>query len=104
MTVTNTPSSSIGRTSLASPGDATPSGGPEMAIARIFSEVFSLNHVGVDEEFFELGGDSLLVVVMSVRVSEWTGMDIPAFFLTEHGSPRQIANLLTTIPAVSIVD
>jgi acyl carrier protein len=44
----------------------------ELRLSRIWSEVLALDSVGRDENFFELGGDSMLatMVVMSAR-REW---------------------------------
>jgi thioesterase domain-containing protein/acyl carrier protein len=66
----------------------------ETLVANIFAEVFGLDHVGADEDFFELGGDSLLAEVLSTLVSERTGCPFQLSSLLEYGSPRRIAGLL----------
>jgi len=105
MTITNTHSSLIRRMSLALPAPyAAPSGEPESTLTRIFAEVFNLDHVGMDDEFFDLGGDSLLAEVLSMRVSEWTGKEFPPSLLTEYGSARQISSWLKSLSEASIVD
>ena len=73
-----------------------PVGELESQIAMLFAEVFSLDHVGVNDDFYELGGDSLLAEVLSLAISERAGhrLEIPSLF--KHGSPRQIAALLKT--------
>ena len=73
-----------------------PSGACEVAIAQIFAEVFGLDQVGSDDEFFDLGGDSLLAEVLSMRVSESTGRDFPPSSLFEYNSPKLIAKWLET--------
>ena len=105
MTATNTHSSLIKHMGLALPDShAAPSGEPETTIMRIFAEVLSLDHVGMDDEFLDLGGDSLLAEVLSARVSELTGKEFPPPLLTEYGSPRQIASWLRTPSEASFID
>ena len=79
----------------------------ETLIATIFAEVFGLDHVHADDDFFELGGDSLLAEVFSTLVSERTGYPFQLSSLLEYGSPTRIATLLrakadeTTFPATA---
>jgi thioesterase domain-containing protein len=71
-----------------------PAGELEALIAATFAEVFELDQVGAQDEFFDVGGDSLLGEVLSQRISERTGHDFQISALIEHGSPRQIATFL----------
>lgn len=71
-----------------------PAGQLEELIAGVFAEVFELDRVGANDEFFDVGGDSLLGEVLSEQISERTGRDFQISALIEHGSPRQIAQLL----------
>jgi acyl carrier protein len=66
----------------------------ELLLAKIFAEVFSLDHVGIDDDFYELGGDSLLAEVLSLAISDRTGHSFGISSLFKHGSPRRIAALL----------
>jgi thioesterase domain-containing protein len=72
-----------------------PVGELEELIAGAFAEVFELDRVGAHDEFFDLGGDSLLGEVLSNLISEGTGRDFKISDLIEHGSPRHIARLLS---------
>jgi len=71
-----------------------PVGDLEELIAKTFAEVFELDQVGAQDEFFDVGGDSLLGEVLSQRISERTDHDFQISALIEHGSPRQIARFL----------
>ena len=71
-----------------------PDGELETLIAKLFAEVLTLDHVGADDDFAELGGDSLLGEVLSMRISEGTEFDFEIPLLVEHGSPRRIIALL----------
>ena len=71
-----------------------PVGELEELIAGAFAEVFELDRVGALDEFFDVGGDSLLGEILSNLISERTGRNFQISGLLEHGSPRQIAGLL----------
>ena len=72
---------------LATPYEA-PSGELEKLIAGAFAEVFELDKVGANDEFFDIGGDSLLAETLSIVISERTGRDFQISALIEHGSPK----------------
>src|SRR6476661_8584961 len=73
-----------------------PDGEFETLIAKLFAEVLNLDHVGANDDFSELGGDSLLGEVLSTLISERTGFNFEIPLLVEHGSPRRIIALLRT--------
>jgi thioesterase domain-containing protein len=72
----------------------TPAGELETSIAGAFAEVFELDKVGANDEFFDIGGDSLRGEVLSGLISERAKRDFQISDLIENGSPRQIARLL----------
>jgi len=85
----------IGRANLAlSMPYVAPNGELETLIAKFFAEVLNLDHVGADDDFSEIGGDSLLGEVLSMLISERTGFDFEIPLLVEHSSPRRISALL----------
>ncbi len=49
----------------------------EQSLAAIWSEVLSIEQVGIEHTFFELGGDSLSAVRVAVQVREKMGEQIP---------------------------
>src|SRR5262245_39103927 len=71
-----------------------PAGEFEKLIAGAFAEVFELDRVGANDEFFDIGGDSLLGEVLSGLISERAKRDFQISDLFEHATPRQIARLL----------
>jgi hypothetical protein len=90
----------IRRESLALPVSFEPPEGElETAIAAIFADVFGIDQVGVNDEFFVLGGDSLLAEVLRLSVVERTGHEFPVSFLLENDSPRRLAALLSRWPS-----
>ena len=81
----------IRRESLSLPPYEAPEGELETAIAEIFADVFGLDCVGATDEFFLLGGDSLLAEVLRMKLAEYIGREFPLSFLLENDSPRRIA-------------
>lgn len=61
-----------------------PSSRAEKQVARSFTEVLSIEPVGVHDDFFELGGDSLLVTELLALIETWMGFSVPldVFFAT----------------------
>ena len=49
----------------------------ETSLAAIWSEVLSLEHVGVDENFFDLGGHSLLAAQIIHRINQTFDVGLP---------------------------
>jgi mycobactin phenyloxazoline synthetase len=47
----------------------------EAALAEIVAEVLGVNSVGVHDDFFALGGDSVLATSVIARVREWLDVD-----------------------------
>jgi len=58
-------------------GTVAPENAMEQAIARIWQEVLGLESVGTTENFFDLGGHSLLVVQVQRCLREATGQEVP---------------------------
>jgi mycobactin phenyloxazoline synthetase len=55
--------------------DGAPRNDVEAALAEIVSEVLRVNSVGVHDDFFALGGDSVLATTVVVRVRDWLEID-----------------------------
>jgi Thioesterase domain/Phosphopantetheine attachment site len=79
-----------------------PNGELETLIAKLFAEILTLDHVGANDDFTELGGDSLLGEVLSMLISERTGFNFEIPLLVEHGSPRRIIALLRAKGVVAL--
>jgi mycobactin phenyloxazoline synthetase len=55
--------------------DAAPRNDVEAALAEIVAEVLGVNSVGVHDDFFTLGGDSVLATTAVARVRDWLEAD-----------------------------
>ena len=85
-----TPSGKIDRKALPSPdaiqADSTqllrPRNDREVLVASVWAEVLGVDSVGIDQDFFALGGTSLLAIRARGRLEQEAGVEIPlrAFF------------------------
>ncbi|WP_428936070.1 amino acid adenylation domain-containing protein [Streptomyces sp. ACT015] len=92
-----TPSGKVDREALPSPyrsevssGDepATPT---EAAVAALMSELLGGTPAGATDDFFQLGGHSLLVGRLAARIRSDLGTDVPLSHLFRLATPRGIA-------------
>ena len=76
-------------------GRAEPRSVPERAIARVWEEVLQLpGKVGMDDNFFEIGGHSLLVGRMQERLKDALGVEVPVVDLFLYPTVRSLAEHL----------
>jgi thioesterase domain-containing protein len=72
-----------------------PNGELETLVAGLFGEVFGIQPIGANDDFFDLGGDSLLAETLSLLISDRTKREFPISALIEQASPKLIAASLT---------
>ncbi|WP_197415729.1 non-ribosomal peptide synthetase [Mycobacterium sp. IS-1742] len=63
----------------------------ERALADIVATVLDRDSVGADDDFFELGGDSVLATQTVARIREW--LDSPAVMVTDIFAARTVGAL-----------
>jgi len=56
---------------------ATPEGDDEKTVAAIWGELLGIKRIGRDDDFLELGGDSLVTTQIHVRLREAFGLELP---------------------------
>ena len=71
----------------------------EVRIAGAWQQHFNLELIGVDDDFFELGGDSLLAVQVVHSMRAALGVDAPAHLILENPTIAEVAAQLDTKPA-----
>ncbi|MFJ6074074.1 non-ribosomal peptide synthase/polyketide synthase [Streptomyces sp. NPDC093065] len=84
-------------------GDAAPEGPLETALAEAFARVLGLPAVGAEDDFFHLGGDSILSLQLASRVRA-AGLRVTPREVFEHPSVRALAALLGDRGTVTITD
>jgi len=99
-----TPNGKLDRTALPAPQHRrTESGNPytaarnpaEKTIADVWKTVLRIDEVGLDDHFFELGGDSLLSIRVHAQLTNRLHADLPIVALLQYPTVRTLARHLT---------
>ena len=70
---------------------SAPSTPTEIELSDIWREVFELQSIGVDEDFFELGGTSLLAMQLASKISERLSTSLRVMTVFRHPTIRRMA-------------
>ncbi|BBZ59819.1 non-ribosomal peptide synthetase [Mycolicibacterium monacense] len=79
------------RANAQAPTYRAPSTALERALADIVATVLDRDSVGADDDFFELGGDSVLATQAVARIREW--LDSPGVMVTDIFAARRVGAL-----------
>jgi amino acid adenylation domain-containing protein len=71
------------------PRDAT-----EITLARMWTAVLEIPEAGIHDDFFEIGGHSLLAVRLRAAIREEWDVDIPISVLLRHGTIAELAAIV----------
>jgi len=72
-------------------GDAPPETAREMALAQIWQELLGVPRVGIDDDFFRIGGDSLKATRLTVRMERDLGLRLSTAQLMAGVTIRALA-------------
>jgi amino acid adenylation domain-containing protein len=94
-----TSSGKIDRKALPSPVFAAtqfrePLAQTEQIVADAFAEVLGVDRVGLDDDFFALGGDSLIAIRVSARLQSALGREVPVRYLFDAPTVAGLADYL----------
>ncbi|MEU6776076.1 non-ribosomal peptide synthase/polyketide synthase [Streptomyces sp. NPDC046759] len=100
-----TPNGKTDRRALPAPGPGRASGGARIAprtdterrIARIWSDVLGVEDIGADDNFFALGGDSVLTMQVVSRLRR-DGLHVATRDLFTHQTVAELAGVVRTAP------
>ncbi len=80
---------------------------PDLADDPVLADVLALvrailrrDDIGVDDDFFAVGGHSLLAAELSVRIDARFGASVPVRQVIDHPTPRRLAALVQPATAV----
>ncbi|MFB7917443.1 amino acid adenylation domain-containing protein [Streptomyces sp. NPDC056061] len=68
----------------------------ERAVARVWAEALWADEVGAHDDFFELGGDSLVATRAALKLQEEFGLEIPVHVLFACSTVETLAKALMT--------
>jgi acyl-coenzyme A synthetase/AMP-(fatty) acid ligase len=95
-----TPNGKLDRRALPEPpaatgsADQSPRTESERVLCDLFAEVLGMPSVGIDDDFFELGGQSLLAMRLINRIQDVTGTTLPIVALFDAGTVAGLAGEL----------
>ncbi|MFH9264643.1 amino acid adenylation domain-containing protein [Streptomyces sp. NPDC017546] len=81
--------------------DVPPEGTLQRSIAAIWARTLGVEQVGAEENFFDLGGHSLLVVKVQNEILRELGHDIAVVALFENPTVASVARFLEASPAAA---
>lgn len=102
-----TPSGTIDRAALPLPGDdgwarprgfVAPRDALEEQILRVWEDFFPMRPLGVRDNFFDIGGSSLLAARLLSRVRELFGADLPLALFLHEATVEHLARILRDAP------
>jgi amino acid adenylation domain-containing protein len=67
----------------------------EQTLASIWSEILGAARIGLDDDFFDLGGHSMLAVRMAARVRDTLDIELPLADVFEQPTIRELAGSVT---------
>jgi len=74
--------------------DAPPRTPNEERLAEIWAKVLGVERVGVQDNFFDVGGDSLSAVRMMAETEQVTGVTVPLRLLFQQGTIEKLAEAI----------
>ncbi|MCP4261672.1 MAG: amino acid adenylation domain-containing protein [Planctomycetes bacterium] len=77
------------------PYSVSPATDAEREIEEVWREVLKQENFGLDDNFFDMGGHSLLLVRVQSKLKQIFDKDIPVFNLFQYPTIRSLANYLT---------
>jgi acyl carrier protein len=69
-------------------GNDEPLTATEQVVAGIWERVLECTDIGADSDFLQLGGDSVMMMMVLFQVSEAFGVELPPEVLLESGTLR----------------
>ena len=76
-------------------GYVAPRSDNEREIADVWKKVLGLEKVGVNDNFFDVGGNSLKIITISAELKRLLGIDIPVTKMFQYPTVASLAGYIT---------
>ncbi|WP_434756738.1 amino acid adenylation domain-containing protein [Paenibacillus amylolyticus] len=76
----------------------------EQMLIEAWKEMLNRDHVGVQEHFFDIGGNSLGLILINNRLNAYLGKNVPLVQLFEHSSIASLVDHLISEQMLTSVD
>jgi len=63
----------------------------QKAVGQIWSDILKIDDIGLDEDFFDLGGTSLALISVVMRMGERFGLPLETAIVTEGATVAALA-------------
>jgi phthiocerol/phenolphthiocerol synthesis type-I polyketide synthase E len=81
---------------------AEPAPGIQADLAEILAAVLRLDRVGLDDDFFALGGNSVLAIALIARIRKRLGIPVPTSAVMGFPTVRGLAGQITELAPMSV--
>ncbi len=85
--------------SATGPADEPPRNPTEKVLADLFAQVLNLPRVGIHDDFFDLGGHSMLATQLASRSRAVLGVDMPVRHIFDYPTVASLAEVISRLPA-----
>ncbi|MET8875709.1 non-ribosomal peptide synthase/polyketide synthase [Nocardia sp. NPDC004604] len=72
-----------------------PTGPAQTLVAETFTALLNVETVGADDDFFALGGNSLIATQLAARLTRATGVDVPVRTIFDAPTVRELSRRIT---------
>jgi len=66
----------------------------QAALLNVWADILGTEKIGIQDDFFELGGDSVLATQVVSRLRDWFRMELPPIVLFDAPTIEQLANYM----------
>lgn len=70
----------------------------EIRIARLWSDILNIDEIGTQDDYFDLGGDSLMATNLFLEIEQAFGLHLATSEILEHPTVAKLAALLASRP------
>ena len=74
-----------------------PQGELEIALAKVWRDTFKLDRIGRNDNFFGLGGNSLLGMELTELLAGRLGIEVPVVLLFQYPTVREMAEVISSV-------